>query len=238
MKLNILNKLDKIEAFVKFEDNCRATIGFSGDNGRFMWYADNKTGDFFKNHTYFYCDTMPKHVAIFRIIDENASLVNFSGDSNLIKKNFEKLTNMVVVEKISEKEIKEVPKETAYKETNYTLPEDFLAPPETTPESFWDCNKHTFDEAFLKNPENTALSSLIPGSKWVDILEDNYVLGIIVDEDNLPLYVCYGFPLPWSENPPEKLEGYCQWIPLDFSHPHDDGYWVIYINAKTGERVN
>ena len=90
-----------------------------------------------------------------------------------------------------------------------------------------------------ENPEEEEMNLLIPGSKWVRIREDDvaYIMGIIYDEDGTPMYLCYGFPEPWSENPPENLEGYSQWIPLDCAHPHDQGYWVIYINAKTGERV-
>lgn len=237
MKLIVLNKLDNIEAFIKFEDGCRATIGFCGEKGKYMWFAENKVGEFTKNHQYFRYTEIPKNVGIFRIESENAFLVNFVGDKEYIKKNFEKISGIKITDKKAEDK-KEIEKKSAYKETDYTLPEDFLAPPETTPETFWDCNKVSFDELFSKNPENTVLSSLIPGSKWVDVTEDNYVLGVISDEDDSPLYICYGFPLPWSEEPPEKLEGYCQWIPRDFSSPHDDGYWVIYINAKTGERVS
>jgi hypothetical protein len=127
--------------------------------------------------------------------------------------------------------------EPEYKNTGYVLPEDFLAPPEKTPESFWDCNEDKFNGLFEKYSENENLTTLIPGSKWVDVNEEGYVFGVIYDENNSPMYICYGFPLPWGEEPPEKLEGYCQWIPVDCTSPHDDGYWVIYINAKTGERI-
>ncbi len=117
------------------------------------------------------------------------------------------------------------------------LPEDFLAPQKKAPESFWDCNEDKFNGLFSNYPENENLTGLIPGSKWVDIEDEGYVFGVIYDENNSPMYICYGFPLPWDEEPPERLEGYCQWIPVNCTRPHDDGYWVIYINAKTGERI-
>ena len=81
------------------------------------------------------------------------------------------------------------------------------------------------------------MSALIPGSKWVKIDGGEYIMGIIYDENSSPMYLCYGFPAFWSEEPPEKIDGYCQWIPENCSSPHERGYWVIYVNAVTGERV-
>lgn len=103
------------------------------------------------------------------------------------------------------------------------------------PNSFWDVNKEEFLSIFSSSPEDDCLSTLIPGSKWVS--RENYVLGIIYDEYSSPMYLCYGFSLPWSETPPESLEGYSQWIPRDCTRPHENGYWVVYVNARTGERV-
>ncbi|MBR2860557.1 MAG: hypothetical protein IKB86_01820 [Clostridia bacterium] len=107
------------------------------------------------------------------------------------------------------------------------------------PDSYWECNQEYFLQALDKNEPEELLNSLIPGSKWVKINEEDaeYVLGVIFDENEEPMYLCYGFNLPWSEEPPTKLEGYCQWIPIDCAKPHESGYWVIYVNAKTGERI-
>ena len=116
---------------------------------------------------------------------------------------------------------------------------EVFAVPRQEPNTYWDCNEASFLKMLEENPEEEEMNLLIPGSRWVRIREDGveYIRGIIYDEDGTPMYLCYGFPEPWSENPPENLEGYSQWIPLDCAHPHDQGYWVIYINAKTGERV-
>ncbi len=107
------------------------------------------------------------------------------------------------------------------------------------PNTYWDCNKDSFLKILQENPEEEEMNVLIPGSRWVKVNDDGarYIMGVIYDEEGEPLYLCYGFSEPWSETPPENLDGYSQWIPLDCAKPHDEGYWVIYINAKTGERV-
>ncbi len=105
------------------------------------------------------------------------------------------------------------------------------------PNTYFDCNRDTFLRALKENPEEQGMSALIPGSKWVKIDGGEYIMGIIYDENSSPMYLCYGFPAFWSEEPPEKIDGYCQWIPENCSSPHERGYWVIYVNAVTGERV-
>ena len=209
------------DAFIRL-DFCNSIIGYPFEEGNFTWYIDGFSGDFFKRHAYFKGEKNPENVGIFRISDNNAELFWYLGDVNKVKEQFQKVTGF------------NIPDETVkpQKEDEPILFEEL---PKTPPESFWDCNQLSFNELLSSNPENVTLSQLIPGSKWVNV--DDYVLGVIYDEADLPLYICYGFPLPWSENPPEKLEGYCQWIPVDFQKPHDDGFWVIYINAQTGERV-
>ncbi len=264
MELMILkNVSDNMkEAFVKLEDNCRLTVGFVGEKGRYAFVSDCFYEFSHRPVLYIEGNTLPRDCGIFLIEDDKAYTMCFSGDLNQVKnrlKNytvFDEKANVKIKAPNSENthenellepnSIVEMPVETndldekaepEYKSTGYVLPDDFLAPPEKTPESFWDCNEEKFNELFKNNPENKNLTGLIPGSKWVNVEADGYVLGIIYDENNLPMYICYGFPLPWGEEPPEKLEGYCQWIPIDCTRPHDDGYWVIYINAKTGERI-
>ena len=211
------------DAFIKL-DFCNLIIGYPFQEGNFTWYIDGNSGDFSKCHAYLKCEKDPENVGIFRISDNNAELFWYLGDINKVKEQFQKVTGFNLVDEIDMPEKIETDESILFEEL-----------PKTPPESFWDCNESAFTELFNSNPENIILSELIPGSKWVDV--DDYVLGVIYDEADLPLYICYGFPLPWSENPPEKLEGYCQWIPVDFQKPHDNGFWVIYINAQTGERV-
>lgn len=113
------------------------------------------------------------------------------------------------------------------------------AEPPVPPTSFWECSAAAMEQLFEERPAEEELAMLIPGSRWAQVENDGapYIVGMIYDDDREPLFLCYGFPMPWAEDPPEVLEGYSQWVPKDFSHPHDDGYWMIYVNARTGERV-
>lgn len=248
-KLIVLNNSDERvkEGFIKSEDGKYLTIAFLGEKGDYRYFIDGKIGDFnFKNHCKINSSVIPKNAGIFLINGDIAYLTLFYGDKDRIKSEFSKATNLTIwdvldvsitTETKTEAEQPEINKEPAYKETGYVLPEDFIAPPQEIPESFFDCNKEKFNEILSLNQPNQILMDLIPESKWVDVPDENYTFGIIFDENDSPLYICYGFKLGWSEEPPEKLEGYCQWIPLDYNDPQGNGLWVIYINAQTGERL-
>ena len=105
------------------------------------------------------------------------------------------------------------------------------------PETYWQCNAQAFLEKLASGVEEKELSLLIPGSHWSKPSDEDYIMGVIFDENDEPMYLCYGFENIWSQNPPKDFEGYSQWIPKNFAEPHEEGYWVIYINAVTGERV-
>ena len=251
-KLIVLNNCDERikEGFIKTEDGKYLTIAFLGQKGDYRYFIDGKIGDFnFKNHCKINCSDIPDNAGIFLIENDIAYLMLFYGDKEKVKNEFSKITNQNVKKRetasvnitADEPQIKAEPmkteKEPAYKETGYVLPEDFIAPPEEIPESFFDCNKEQFNNILSSNKPNQILMDLIPESKWVDVPDENYTFGIIYDENDAPLYICYGFNLGWSEEPPEKLEGYSQWIPLDYNDPQGHGLWVIYINAQTGQRL-
>ena len=237
MKLIILNSVtnDKPDAFIRLEKCNLLTIGFPKTDGKFMWLIDEKTGNFTNCHHYLHWETALKSAGIFKINETSAQLCWYFGDKENVETRFKNLTGLqIFCEEATPQpqEIEVIPEITANDPEPLTI-----AKTENPPDNFWDCNKESFMEILNNNPENLTLSALIPGSVWVDITDENYIFGIIYDENNFPMYLCYGFSLPWSETPPENLEGYCQWIPLDFLAPHDEGFWVIYINAKTGERV-
>ncbi len=249
-KLIILNKKgnEAWEGFMKHEDGKTMTVGFKGSEGKISFIADSFYGEFLgKNYFRYSSETLPKNIGIFLIKDGFGYLVLFYGDESLIKKNFTRLSGIEAKNEIPAfEEIKETKTETEaeteqkepeYKETGYVLPEEFIQPPKEIPNTFFDCNKEKFNEILYNNPPNENLKMLIPDSKWVDVEEENYTFGIIYDENASPLYICYGFNLGWSEEAPESLEGYSQWIPLDYNDPHGDGLWMIYINAQTGERL-
>ena len=240
------------EGFFKFEDGfTKMTVAFK-DTAQMpaMWYADGAYGTFEKKtivHTGSPVKSKPENCGIFVLQDDSAYIILCCGGKESVCRGFSAATGRKVKDKIEEKVENE---KAASAEMAESVPESevkevpqpdtaaaMFAQPAKIPETFWDINEKDFNRIFETSPEETYMSSLIPGSKWVRRDEENYILGIIYDEYSNPLFLCYGFVLPWSEEPPEKLDGYSQWIPKDCTHPHDDGYWVVYINAKTGERV-
>lgn len=95
--------------------------------------------------------------------------------------------------------------------------------------------KRTLDETFTCYPEVKRLMDLIPYSKWVEVRRDDnpYVVGLINDEER-PLYVCYGVKGIEGHEPPDDIKKYCQWLPIDGY----DGYWIIFQDAVTGETIS
>lgn len=237
--LIILDKIDDSvkEGFLRIDRDKTVTVAFTGNEGRYMWCIGNRIGEFNKNRAVIRSVT-PKDAGIFRIENDKAYPVLIHGSKPSLEAAFKKLTGLEIGKPENDKITEEaIIKEPEYKETGYTVPDDFLPVPDEIPETFWDCNKGKFTSFLEDNPPNEALSMLIPGSRWVDVATENYTFGVIYDEGGMPLYVAYGFKLGYSDDPPESLEGYSQWIPTDTSDPHGDGFWVIYINASTGERI-
>ncbi len=104
---------------------------------------------------------------------------------------------------------------------------------------FYDRLKPQIDKLFEKNLPETQLQELIPYSKWVKVdFEDDgdfFVFGILYDEKNSPKCICYGVPAVFEEGPPQELDGYPIWLPLDDQHGF--GYWMTYQDAATGEPI-
>ncbi len=104
---------------------------------------------------------------------------------------------------------------------------------------FFELIAEQIDDLFDNYPRVDELEELIPNSKWVKIdFENNgneYVLGLIYDGFDLK-YICYGVPGKFNSEPPKQL-GECQWLPLNPKEP-SDGYFVIYQDALTGEKIN
>lgn len=104
---------------------------------------------------------------------------------------------------------------------------------------FFELISDQVDDLFDNYPRVDELEELISNSKWVKIdFENNgneYVLGLIYDGFDLK-YICYGVPGKYGSTPPKQL-GECQWLPLDPADPVD-GYWVIYQDANTGDKVD
>ena len=61
-------------------------------------------------------------------------------------------------------------------------------------------------------------------------------MGLIYEDIELK-YIAYGVPGTFSENAPNGLNNYSQWLPTNPESPNDFGYWVMYQNALSGESV-
>ncbi len=145
--------------------------------------------------------------------------------ANCIYKNHFYKDEPVQAESLLEKEAKAEPQETKSEEK-----------PEL---EFFDRLKPQIDKLFENNPAENALQELFPASKWVKVeYEDEgdfFVFGLLYDEAGEVKYVCYGVPSVFDENPPEELDGYPIWLPLDDEKGF--GYWMTYQDASTGEPV-
>lgn len=107
-------------------------------------------------------------------------------------------------------------------------------------ETFFESMSDQIEDLFNKYPSEPNLEQLIPNSKWVKIDYENngnfYVLGLIYEELELK-YIAYGVPGVFSENAPNGLNNYSQWLPTNPKEANGDGFWVMYQNALSGESV-
>lgn len=96
------------------------------------------------------------------------------------------------------------------------------------------------EELFDKYPREIGLQNLVENSRWVKITDEdndrNYVVGIIYLDNDIK-YICYGVPGSYYSEPPRELKNYSQWLPSDTTNPYENGYWVMYQDADTGENV-
>ena len=91
------------------------------------------------------------------------------------------------------------------------------------------------EKTFSAFPEERDLTNMIPDSKWVRIPFDEnkyYVVGVLYEKGS-PRYLCYGVPGKYGKRP-EELERFCTFIPSSPFCLKNDGYWVLYQDAKTG----
>ncbi|WP_168198369.1 DUF7922 domain-containing protein [Crassaminicella thermophila] len=66
----------------------------------------------------------------------------------------------------------------------------------------------------------------------------HYIFGIMYDKNREPIYYIYGIPGRFilSEQPYEGMTGFVYWHPIEDKKPEkgDYGYWILHIDAKTG----
>ena len=110
----------------------------------------------------------------------------------------------------------------------------------TDNDNFYDNIAEQIEDLFSKYPAETDLETLIPNSKWAKIDYENngnhYVLGLIYEDISLK-YICYGVPGVYSDTAPNGLDNYTQWLPTNVNQPTENGYWVMYQDALTGESI-
>lgn len=243
--------------FIKFENSFLRICAAYKPEKAYLALFDGK----------FYCYEFRHHICLDSptnkmplacgIFDEAFAPVFLFGNSNILKEEFYRehpqteKEHIIILEKepVKEEATKEEIEETIEEQEEILkIRKDFENPlkndeiidllgKENEPDTYWQCNGKAFLEKFEKGKEEKELSVLIPGSRWCKPSDEEYIMGIIFDENEEPMYLCYGFENMWTEEPPKDFEGYSQWIPKNFADPHEEGYWVIYINAVTGERV-
>ena len=104
---------------------------------------------------------------------------------------------------------------------------------------FYSMIAEQLEELFDKYPREENLENLVENSRWVkisDMDERHYVVGIIYISNDIK-YICYGVPGSYNSETPRELKNYSQWLPTDTTNPYDNGYWVMYQDADTGENV-
>lgn len=95
------------------------------------------------------------------------------------------------------------------------------------------------EKMLSSNESEKILEEIIPDSKFVQVPKSNgesYVFGIIY-ENNIPKYLCYGERGKFSEERPEHLKAYYQWLPIDVDDLSGEGYFMMYQDAKTGKNL-
>lgn len=111
---------------------------------------------------------------------------------------------------------------------------------ETAPKklNFYERMKSKIDRLFEEGTREPVLEKLLPSSRFVKIaVEDSdkyYCVGLVGSPD----YICYAVSAVYTPQPPEELDGYCQWLPTDENRPEGDGFWVIYQDAVSGDSVS
>lgn len=168
----------------------------------------------------------PYNINNFVDIEEYSQI---SLDEELLNSNTEiaQAVSMEALFDSSDQEIEETIDKEIYKESS-------------TEHKFYNMIAEQLDELFDKYPQESNLEKLIDNSKWVKINheEENkyYVVGII-HKDNDIKYICYGVPGNYYIEPPMELKNYSQWLPVDTMNPYENGYWVMYQDADSGENV-
>lgn len=226
--------------FIKFENNFSHVCAAYKPEKAYLALFDGKLYCYEINHHIFLNSPIDKMPVACGIFDASGYPVFTFGNASILKEEFYRKYPQQEKEPEKAEETTDKTQEEIKEEPIEHLNDDEiinLLDKTNEPSTYWQCNAKAFLQKFETGKEEKELSVLIPGSRWCKPNDEEYIMGIIFDENEEPMYLCYGFENLWSEEPPEELDGYSQWIPKSFAEPHEEGYWVIYVNAVTGERV-
>ena len=114
----------------------------------------------------------------------------------------------------------------------------FGACKEHSTESFYNKISDKIEDIFAKCPPISALSHIIPKSRWVKApyaKDKFYTLGLI-EEDGEMRYIVYAVEGTYGQAP-KGFEANAHFIPQSIFAPFSSGYWCIFQCAKSGKRV-
>ncbi|TCO78642.1 DUF7922 domain-containing protein [Marinisporobacter balticus] len=108
-----------------------------------------------------------------------------------------------------------------------------------------DCNQQTLYRNFLpfygyvnNMHGNMPYKNHVMGCPHLIYKYQHYIFGIIRDENDGPMYYLYGMPGRFmaNEQPDEGVTGFVYWHPIEDKKAEkgDYGYWILHIDAKTG----
>lgn len=109
-------------------------------------------------------------------------------------------------------------------------------------DNFLEMIKPQLDVLFTQNSHYVELEEKLPGTEWVKVMfdgdgSDHYILGKLFDGD-IVTHIAYGiFAENKEQKPPQGLEQYCQFLPLDPENENSQGYYVMYQDALTGDNI-
>ena len=112
-------------------------------------------------------------------------------------------------------------------------------PPAKQPPRYYAKVQGDLRALFEQYPPEEELAACIPYSRWAKIAfarGKHYAVGVISDEGR-PQYICYGVPAERLSEPPKALRGFCSFMPLSVFDLHGKGYWMMFQDADTGERI-
>lgn len=100
---------------------------------------------------------------------------------------------------------------------------------------FYDRVRSRMEEMLVVHPKEERLEKLIPESKWVRVAysqDEFYVVGILTDSGKVT-HIGYGVKGLRSVFPPKEAESLSEFLPTE----GDQGYWLMFQDAETGEML-